>query len=102
MENENEKEIFPAGLPEMCYFTSPYTGCTVRIFRGDRCLYGIAGHEHANVLNNQLHLTKQQVAAMIGGVKYGWHSPQADPANYGPRGRYIGPVKGDTNGKERT
>lgn len=92
METEKDKEIFPAGLPEMCYTTSPYTGCTVQIIRGDRCLYGICGQEHASVLNDHLHLTRQQVAAMIGGVKYGWHSPQADPANYGPRGRYIGPV----------
>ena len=102
MEKEKDKEIFPAGLPEISYAISPYTGCTVRIVRGDRCLYGIEGQEHANVLNSQLKLTRQQVAAMIGGVKYGWYSPQADPANYGPRGRYIGPVKGDTNGKERT
>lgn len=97
-----DESKYPAGLPEFCYIASPYSGRTVQIWRGERTLFGVKGQKLADVMNREKGVTKQQVAAMVGGVECGWDSPQADPANYDSRGQYIGPVKGDTNGKERT
>lgn len=87
-----KKPNYPAGLPEFCYVTSPYSGCTVQIWRGENALFGIKGQESADVMNRRKGITKQQVAAMVGGVKCGWNSPQADPANYDSTGQYIGPA----------
>lgn len=83
---------YPEGLPEFCYVVSPYSGCTVQIWRGENALFGIKGQERADEMNRRKGITKQQVAAMVGGVEHGWTSPQADPANYDSKGRYIGPA----------
>lgn len=92
----------PAGLPAFCYTVSPYTGATVRIVRGESTYYGVRGRESVDCLNRALGVSMAQEAAMIGGLKHGWDSPEADPANYNPCGRYLGPAKGANDGKERT
>lgn len=92
MDKEKDKEIFPAGLPDLCYTISPYTERTVLIVKGETAFFGVHGHEHAAVLNQRLHVNRKQEAAMRGGVQHGWNSSYADPQNYNVCGRYIGPV----------
>ena len=84
----------PVELPPYCYTVSPYTGATVRIIRGENAYFGVRGRENADQLNRGLGVTRAQEAAMVGGIKYGWSSPQADPNNYTPAGRYLGPAEG--------
>lgn len=85
---------FPEGLPPFCYTVSPYTGATVRIVRGERSYFGVRGRENADQLNRFLGISIAQEAAMVGGIRNGWDSPQADPANYTAGGRYKGPADG--------
>lgn len=88
----DNKPNYPAGLPEYCYVVSPYSGCTVQIWRGENTLFGVPGQEVADVLNQRKGITRRQVAAMKGGVEHGWKSPQADPQYYTDCGRYVGPA----------
>lgn len=80
-------------LPAYCYSVSPYTGQAVRIIKGERVLWGVRGHETADAMNRALGVTRRQQAAMVGGVSYGWDSPQADPENYNAAGLYVGPAE---------
>lgn len=77
-------------LPHMAYAYSGRCGegQVVQIFAGDRTLYGCRGSQTADRLNEEIGVNKAQAAAMMGGVEYGWNSPQADPNNYYPDGRY--------------
>lgn len=80
-------------LPTMCYIKSAYTGYAMRIVQGLPDLYGVHGRTPDAVeLNKKLGITKAQYAAMVGGYKYGWDSPQSDLSNYASNGKYIGPA----------
>lgn len=93
------EQTFAPGLPEMCYVTSPYTGGIVKVIRGENNFFGCRVGEVTRRLNRDVsHLinrdvTRAQVAAMRGGVMYGWQSAHADPANYTEQGVYTGPVE---------
>lgn len=78
-------------LPQFCYATSPITGATVMVYRGETALYGLSTRTSAAQLNARMGVSAQAAAAMLGGAMHGWDSPAADPQNYTPRGMYFGP-----------
>lgn len=91
-------DVNERGLPAYAYVMSRYTQRVVRVVRDENTLFGINDQETVDVLNEAAGVTRQQAAAMYGGVLCGWDSPMADPKNYNEAGLYTGPETEASNG----
>lgn len=89
-----EKEV---ALPEMCYEILPSDGHLVRIWKGeDR--YDDLGEPsrefgrgtEASWMNEKKFVTRQQSAAMLGGILHGWESAAAKVSSYDFYGQPVG------------
>lgn len=85
-----------SSLPEKCFAALEVTGETIVIHRGTKGYTptgqrpeGISGQEGADMLNEQIGVTRAQAAAMLAGSMFGWACPGADPANYDEQGRPL-------------
>lgn len=87
----------PQPMPESCYAVQPATGELIHITRGKQgyelCPDSFPHREQnvreAAALNEIIHVTPQQEAAMLGGAQYGWHSPAARITSYDLYGKPL-------------
>ncbi len=85
------------GLPPYCYGITPYSGVRILIRYGEKTAeeypqFGSRRDENqafADEKNRGLNVTKEQEAAMVGGVTYGWDTPAAGPGNYDADGCFV-------------
>ena len=80
------------GLPRYCYSRNSVTGEDVILTfpeKGYRPLRQEDSGKPASVLNQELGVTYQQVAAMQIGSMFSWNVPGADPKSYDESGRPI-------------
>lgn len=84
-------------LPEKCFTVQPSSGELIAIERY-KPGYQVSPMAHfkgktpqqtADVLNDDMGVTRAQAAAMLAGATLGWTSPAADPNRYNKRGRPI-------------
>lgn len=89
----------PPRLPDMCFSTLPPTGKLIIIKKGGTA-YGRCGLSTpdgtqnrilADRMNIRAGITRQQEAAMVGGLIFGWADPAAKTSNCGMRGDPISP-----------
>ena len=82
---------FSERLPDMCFSALPDDGPLICIHRGESGYQvsedssdkpGVNRHM-ADYRNRCRGITKAQEQAMLGGLRFGWDSPAADPRNYG-------------------
>lgn len=86
-----------SSLPEKCFAAAMDTGETVVIIKGadgweptgQHPPEGMTGQEGADLLNEEMGVTKAQAAAMLAGATQGWASPAADPAHYDAQGNPL-------------
>lgn len=86
-------------LPECCFTVTPSTGELVSIKKGTigyfPSTYNRDNVEEnknmANLLNNKLGNSRQQIAAMINGSFTNWNedNPLINPNNYDAKGKYL-------------
>jgi hypothetical protein len=74
-------------LPTIAFATSPETGETIAILRGEPMVYRVGTEKTAAQLNAMYGVRPAQQQAMLAGVTHGWHTPFADPARYDTHGR---------------
>lgn len=83
-----------SSLPEKCFAAAMDTGGILVITKGadgweptgQHPPEGMTGQEGADLLNEEMDVTKAQAAAMLAGAAYGWAEPAADPAYYDAQG----------------
>jgi len=77
-----------AALPMLVFITTE-CGRLAAIMRGQPGYEPIGRSDHsADELNAANKTTPQQIAAMRAGSQFGFHSPRANPENYGPAGEF--------------
>lgn len=76
-------------LPSFCFVNlETMPGQCIQITAGRSDLHEVVSG-HAHILNRQLGVTPQQIAAMLYGAVMGWHLPGANPDNYDMNGKPI-------------
>ncbi|HLY47624.1 MAG TPA: hypothetical protein VKR21_00375 [Solirubrobacteraceae bacterium] len=83
-------------LPATCYATNPSDGALILLRKGESGYYPTEGYSKgqltwdqvADLLNEQMGVTKGQRAAMEAGSLFGWAAPGANPDNYDADGRF--------------
>lgn len=91
----------PMKLPDLCYTNLPTSGELIIIKRDQQgyspCGFasGSAAQDKATAdrLNSRAGITRQQVAAMIGGSMFGWDTPAAKVESYDLYGKPVKPTK---------
>ena len=84
-------------LPEKCFTVQPSSGELIAIerykpgYQVSPMAYfkGKTPQQTADVLNDDMGVTRAQAAAMLAGATLGWTSSAADPSRYNKRGRPI-------------
>lgn len=91
----------PPELPDRCFATLPSSGELIMIIKGEKgyqkCGFSIgnpiANQRTADDFNLRHKVTRQQVAAMLGGSMFGWSTPAARTSSYDLRGQPIKPSR---------
>ena len=99
--NGNTVIPFRRALPEKAYMYDRARKSIVTITKGEiettsepaPSEYDFMNKAYVEDMNNHEGLSKQQVAAMIAGIKHGWRDKTADPRNYDDSGKLLIPVK---------